>query len=298
MRIVVVWLVGNKGMLGSEVEAALQTGKIPVVASDVDVDITDPTAIDAFVTRHNPDWIINCAAYTAVDAAEDDEETALKINADGPANLGRAAVRAGATIIHISTDYVFDGTASRPYVEDVQPNPKGAYGRTKLAGELRVAETCPRHIIIRTAWLYGVNGGNFVETMLGLAGDRKELRVVDDQRGTPTYAVDLARAIALFVVGGHCAYGTYHFTNCGETSWYGFAAEILDEAYNRGLLSRKPALHPITTDEYPTRASRPAYSVLSSRKIEETLAHHIPEWRDALSRYFDQRADRRIARQI
>jgi dTDP-4-dehydrorhamnose reductase len=276
-------------MLGTEVVRLLTEQGIELVATDLDLDITSAQAVNDFVSLHAPDWIINCAAYTAVDRAEDEEELAHTINAVGPENLARAAAAQSLTrLIHVSTDYVFDGHATEPIPEDTEPNPVGAYGRTKAAGERAVMHACASHVIVRTAWLYGVHGKSFVSTMLRLMGERDELSVVSDQRGSPTYAVDLADALVRFVVSDSRAYGLYHYTNAGETSWHGFALAIQEEARTRGLLDRAIPVHAIGTEEYPTKAVRPAYSVLAKERIRESLGLEIPDWRDGLRRYFDQ----------
>ena len=285
-----LWLVGNRGMLGTEVAALLDRADIAYTGTDLEVDITSSEAVERFVREHEPDWIVNCAAYTAVDQAEDEEERAYAINAVGPENLGRAAAGAArpVRVIHISTDYVFPGTATEPIPESAAPAPVGAYGRTKAAGEAKLAAAYPNHFIVRTAWLYGPAGKNFVATMLRLMAEREDLAVVADQRGTPTYAVDLAGALVELVKQDARSYGTYHYTNSGETTWHGFAAAIRDEALARGMLERSVAVHPITTPEYPTKAVRPAYSVLATERIRRELGITIPEWRDGLRRYLDR----------
>ncbi len=320
-----LWLIGHKGMLGTEVASRLTSSTIDFVATDLDLDITSPDAVRAFVFEHRPDWIINCAAYTAVDQAEDDEERAHAINALGPENIARAAAELTATahgptkdlaaatgstrstatdppgapppnppaspaprLIHISTDYVFPGTATEPIPESAAPAPVGAYGRTKAAGEARLRAAHPNHFIVRTAWLYGPAGKNFVATMLRLMGERDELSVVADQRGTPTYAADLAAALVAFVLRDSRGYGTYHYTNSGETTWHGFAEAIRDEALARGMLGSSPRIRAVTSAEYPTKAARPSYSVLSRSRIEAELETTIPDWRDGLARYLDR----------
>ena len=286
-----IWLIGNKGMLGQEVESILKRRNLKYVASDIDVDITVREPVDKFVTRHKPDWIVNCAAYTAVDQAETDEARARQINADGPENIGRAAAEVGARVIHISTDYVFDGQGSRPYEATDPVAPAGAYGRTKAEGERRLQRVCPNSFIVRTAWLYGVGGKNFVETMLRVMSERDEVRVVSDQRGSPTYAVDLASAIVEFVTRDSSDFGIYHYTNEGETTWHGFAEEIKRQGLERGLLATRCEVAAITSADYPTPAARPHYSVLSKTAIRDAFGIDIPDWRDGLSRYFDQRSN-------
>jgi len=284
----VIWLAGARGMLGRDVASELQRHGMPFVSSDTDCDVTDPTAVEDFARGRKLDWIINCSGYTAVDKAEDDQERAGRVNAEGPQNLGRLAAARGSRILHLSTDYVFDGTASLPYREEDRVGPRGAYARTKERGERLLRQAAAEHVIIRTAWLYGIHGGSFVATMLRLMKEREELAVVDDQRGTPTYTRDLAAAIVKVVASREPAFGTYHYTNEGETTWYGFARAIAHAAWARGLLSRPCRVKPIRTDQYPTRAPRPAYSVLSKEKIRLTHGIAIPTWQDALSRYLDE----------
>ncbi len=288
-------MVGNKGMLGTEVERLLreglpgdlQVGGFDYAATDLDVDITSPDAVRAFIEEHNADWIINCAAYTAVDKAEEEEELARRINADGPENLARAIAGRG-RLIHVSTDYVFDGTATAPIPEDTPPHPLGAYGRTKAEGERRIAAATDAYFIVRTAWLYGVHGKNFVGTMQRLMAERDEICVVVDQYGSPTYAVDLAEALVRLVACDCREYGAYHFTNAGETSWHGFALAIREIATERGILRKECEVTPIPSSEYPTPAKRPAYSVLATDRIARVTRMRIPHWRDGLGRYLEQ----------
>jgi dTDP-4-dehydrorhamnose reductase len=284
----VIWLVGARGMLGQDVAAQLGRRGMPFVRSDLDCDITDGKAVKAFISGIAIDWIVNCSAYTAVDKAEDEEAMAYQVNAVGPQNLGRVAREMGARIVHLSTDYVFDGAAITPYVEDAPLGPRGAYGRTKASGERLLAESTAAHFIVRTAWLYGIHGKNFVATMLRLMNERDEVRVVDDQRGSPTYTRDLAEAIATILASNTRAFGVYHFTNDGETTWHSFAAEIYARGRARGLVARECRVTPIRTDQYPTRSVRPAYSVLSKAKIKAEFSVAVPPWQDGLDRYLDE----------
>ncbi len=305
-----LWLVGQKGMLGTEVASILERGRIPYVGTDVELDITSYDAVRDFVAEHRPAWIVNCAAYTAVDQAEDEEDLAFAVNANGPENLARAAAELASPaasacgpatktsapaanpsaprIIHISTDYVFPGDATAPIPESAAPAPQSAYGRTKAAGEARLTAANPAHFIVRTAWLYGPAGKNFVATMLRLMGERDELTVVSDQRGTPTYAADLAEALVRLVQSDSRDYGAYHYTNAGEATWYDFAVAIRDEALARGMIERRIPILPVTTAEYPTKAERPAYSVLSLERFAAVTGVEIPPWREALGRYLDR----------
>jgi dTDP-4-dehydrorhamnose reductase len=244
------------------------------------LDLMQPSQVEHRVMLLVPDWIINCAAYTQVDRAESELEQAMTVNRDSAAALARAAAARNARLLHISTDFVFDGGQSRPYREDDLPNPLGVYGRSKLEGEQAVREALPGAVILRTAWVYGVHGHNFVKTMLRIAGEGRPLRVVDDQTGTPTWARDIAGAITSLVQAD--AAGLYHYTSAGSVSWCGFAGAILSAAAQAGFEIRTQAVEPITTADYPTPARRPAYSVLDTGKIQAQLGLSIPDWRDSL----------------
>lgn len=285
-----IWIIGNKGMLGQELSALLTAQGIEQVGTDREVSILDPEALAGFANEAQREGrrlsaIVNCAAYTAVDKAEDEPERARALNVEGPEHIARLAQRLGARFIHISTDYVFDGRASRPYREDDPTGPTGVYGKTKEEGEKRVIAACPKAIILRTAWLYGRHGPNFVYTMLRLMRERTDLGVVADQRGTPTWAYDLAGAISTILRAAAPEPGIYHFTNEGETTWYAFACEIYTQARALGLLDNEVTIRPLTTDQYPTKATRPAYSVLSKEKIKRTFGLSIPDWRDSLMKF-------------
>jgi dTDP-4-dehydrorhamnose reductase len=285
-----IWIVGNKGMLGTELTQYLQDQGLSVIGTDRDVSFLEPDALSAFAQDKPITWIINCAAYTAVDKAEDEEALALRLNAEGPENLARLAEAIGARLLHISTDYVFSDIPHlqidepRPYREDDPTGPTGSYGRTKEAGERRVLTAAPNSLIVRTAWLYGAHGPNFVFTMLRLMKERDSIGVVADQRGTPTWARDLSAAIHGLLTKPAVPAGIYHFTNDGECTWYDFALAIRDEARKLGLLEKDCTVHPLTTDQYPTKARRPAYSVLSKDKIK-ALAIPVPEWRQSLIQF-------------
>lgn len=280
-----IWLVGNKGMLGTEVHRRLQARNLRFVATDLDVDIKDSQTLQAFADRLDLSWIVNCSAYTAVDRAEDEPEQAFQINAEGVRNLALVARRKKARLLHISTDYVFDGRKEGPYLETDTPNPLGIYGRSKLQGELHIRENIDSHVILRTAWLYGPNGSNFVRTMLRLFRERDEVRVVADQWGSPTLAGDLADAILQIITRESFQYGTFHFTNEGRTNWYEFASLILELARKDHLRDREVRILPITTEQYPTRALRPANAYLSKEKIKEALNIQIRPWQEALEEF-------------
>ena len=250
--------------------------------TDVDsLDICDKDELIDFVTGNDIRYIINCAAYTAVDKAEDDTELCEKINATAVKNLGIAAAEAGAGIIHVSTDYVFDGTSCRPYTEDMPTKPCSVYGKTKLKGEKNLLKVCPNAIVIRTAWLYSPFGNNFVKTMIKLGSERESLNVIFDQVGTPTYAEDLADAILKAmdqtIDTDHDKGGVYHFSNEGVCSWYDFTLKIHEIA---GIKTCK--VNPIETKDYTTKATRPHYSVLNKTKIKQAFNITIPHWEASL----------------
>lgn len=276
-----VLVTGATGQVGSEVVSAMhRLGHDVIAPGRSGLDLMQPSQVEHRVTLLVPDWIINCAAYTQVDRAESELEQAMTVNRDSAAALARAAAARNARLLHISTDFVFDGSRSRPYREDDLPNPLGVYGRSKLEGEQAVREALPGAVILRTAWVYGVHGHNFVKTMLRIAGEGRPLRVVDDQTGTPTWARDIAGAITSLVQAD--AAGLYHYTSAGSVSWCGFAGAILSAAAQAGFEIRTQAVEPITTADYPTPARRPAYSVLDTGKIQAQLGLSIPDWRDSL----------------
>lgn len=250
------------------------------------LDLTDIGSIERVIAEVSPDVVVNAAAYTAVDKAESDEDTAFAINAQGAGNAAAAAADAGLPIIHLSTDYVFPGNKETPYVETDSTGPQSAYGRSKLAGELAVAETNPRHAILRTAWVYGSYGNNFLKTMLRLAETRDTLRVVADQHGTPTYAPDIASGIIAvarrLVSDANAPAGVYHMVSSGETTWAGFAEEIFRRSASLGGAAAK--VEPIGTADYPTPARRPANSRLDTTLFTKTFNHRLPSWQSGVER--------------
>lgn len=275
MRILVT---GSNGQLGSEM-VALQTQETPHQWFNLDInelDITDKNAVEQFVVNNKIDGIINCAAYTNVDKAEEDVALCYKVNRDAPQYLAQAIEKVGGFIIHISTDYVFDGTNNIPYTEQDKPNPVTIYGKSKIEGEQYVCESCKQHIIIRTAWVYSSYGKNFVKTMIKLGEEKPSLGVIFDQIGSPTYARDLAKTIITIVNQGIIP-GIYNFSNEGVISWYDFTKNIHQLA---NITSCKVA--PIHTADYPTLAQRPHFSVLDKTKIKNTYNIEIPYWRDSL----------------
>jgi len=282
-----IWLIGNKGMLGTEVETLLKNRGMEYVATDLEADITDMERLREFAADRPISWIVNCSAYTAVDRAEEEPEKAFRINADGPRNIADLAKAKNAKLIHISTDYVFDGLKEGDYAEADPPNPVSVYGMSKHRGEINIAEIYHRYFIIRTAWLYGKHGPNFVATMLRLFAERKEVRVVGDQFGSPTYAPDLAAAVLAIILSGSDSFGIYHFSNEGRISWFDFAREIYRIAMEKGLVTREVALVEITTKDYPTKASRPKNACLSKEKIRSTFNIPVRTWQEALDEYLE-----------
>lgn len=275
------WLVtGAGGQLGRDLVAVLgEQGERDVLALDrAQLDIADPGAVRSTLGSERPDVVLNAAAYTAVDAAEADEATAYAVNAQAPAWLAACTAQSGARLVHVSTDYVFDGAATQPYAEDAPPAPRTAYGRTKRAGEEAVLALDPRAYVVRTAWVYGAGGGNFVRTMLRLAGERDVLTVVRDQVGAPTWSRDLAEGLVALARSG-AEPGIYHCTNGGQASWFEFAQAIFAES---GL---DPArVHPVTSQQFVRPAPRPTYSVLSDRRWVGAGLAPLPHWRAALAR--------------
>ena len=274
-----ILITGCNGQLGNEMQLLeKENPQHTYYNTDVqELDITDQEAIEAFVSEYEIDGIVNCAAYTAVDKAEESEELCQKLNAEAPAYLAHAMGQRGGWIIQVSTDYVFDGTNHTPYTEDEDTCPNSVYGKTKLVGELNVQKLCERSMIIRTAWLYSTFGNNFVKTMIRLGKERPELGVIFDQIGTPTYARDLAVAIFAAINQG-VKPGVYHFSNEGVISWYDFTKAIHRIA---GITTCH--VRPLHTAEYPTPAARPHYSVLDKTKIKQTYGIEIPYWEESLA---------------
>ncbi|MBH5328573.1 dTDP-4-dehydrorhamnose reductase [Eikenella sp. S3360] len=280
-------ITGHQGQVGQSLVQQAAARHFQIAAYDrSQLDIADPAAVWQAVEREQPAVIINAAAYTAVDKAESEPAAAHAANAAGPANLAHAAQRSGAALLHISTDYVFDGRTSRPYRETDTPHPQTVYGQSKLAGEQAVQAACPRHIILRTAWVFGEHCGNFVKTMLRLGHERDSLGIVADQAGAPTYAGHIAAALlhlAERTQSANCPYGLYHFSGSPHTTWHGFAAEIFRRATEQGILPRAPELHAIATADYPTPARRPADSRLDCGKIHSAFGIPPSDWQSALN---------------
>lgn len=279
-----ILITGCNGQLGNEMQLLEKSyPQHTYFNTDVaELDITNQQAIETFVREHQIDGIVNCAAYTAVDKAEDNEALCQKLNAEAPAFMAHAIGQRGGWIIQISTDYVFDGTNHTPYTEDDDTCPNSVYGKTKLVGEFNVQKLCEKSMIIRTAWLYSTFGNNFVKTMIRLGNEKPELGVIFDQIGTPTYARDLARAVMTAIEQGIVP-GIYHFSNEGVISWYDFA-----KAIHRLAGINTCHVRPLHTAEYPTPAKRPHYSVLDKTKMKKTYGIEIPYWEESLKDCIDR----------
>jgi dTDP-4-dehydrorhamnose reductase len=272
-----VLVTGAAGQLGCELKRILPASN--TLLTDVpELDITSRQAVAKFFDQHNISVCINAAAYTAVDKAETDQDTAMRINADGPQFLAEACEKVGALLLHVSTDFVFDGSLKRPYTPDDPVSPLGVYGSTKAEGESRVLQSCRTAAVLRTSWLYSQWGNNFVKTMLRLGGEREELGVVSDQSGSPTWARDLAYALKTLAGAAwtEADFGIYHFSNTGHTTWYELATTVMQTA---GLSCR---VKPIRTEDYPTPARRPAWSVMDCSRIQQRFGLSIPAWQDSV----------------
>lgn len=279
-----ILLIGSNGQVGTELKYTLSSNYKVIALARPQIDLTQPDNLRQIIREIQPEIIINAAAYTAVDKAESEPENAHIINAIAPQIVAEESQKLGSFLIHISTDYVFDGNGNYPYQETDITNPLSVYGKTKLAGEIAIQKNCSQHIILRTAWVYGTYGkSNFVKTMLRLGIERPEIRVVADQIGSPTWAQDLALTITKIIpqLTAEIA-GIYHYTNSGVASWYDFAIAIFEEAEKLGFPLKIDQVIPITTPEYPTPAKRPAYSVLACEKIAQILGTYPPYWRQRL----------------
>src|SRR5437016_1642457 len=274
-----VTIFGAAGLLGSALTQQWTADEVTGLDIE-DGDIRDPQQVFAMVERTRPEWIVLTAAYTDVDACETNRKLAFEVNYQGPVNMAQAAKRFGARLLFISTDYVFNGTNSTPYEVDAPRGPRSVYGESKAEAEVQLLQILPECCIVRTSWLFGLRGKSFPDTILKLAATRSEIDVVDDQRGSPTYAPDLARSIIQLCRGG--ARGIVHVTNRGECTWFEFAREIVNAA---GL---KTVIHPTTTEEFPRPAQRPKYSVLSPSSLDG-YGINMPDWQDALRRYLIER---------
>ncbi|MFD2873874.1 dTDP-4-dehydrorhamnose reductase [Mucilaginibacter ximonensis] len=273
-----ILVFGASGQLGQCLKnvAELNNQDNIIFLAEAEANILNIAGLETIFVSHKPAYVINCAAYTAVDKAEEDADRAHQINVTGAENLAAKCKAHGSVMIHISTDFVFRGDLARPLTEIDETKPIGVYGQTKLDGELAVAAGLDEHFTIRTGWLYSEYAANFAKTMLKLGAERDELNIIADQVGTPTYAIDLATFILTVINSESKAYGTYHYSNEGVTSWFDFARAIFD------ISGTKVKVNPIRTDQYPTRAKRPGYSVMDKSKTKQTFNIEIPYWRDSL----------------
>lgn len=273
-----ILVFGASGQLGQCIKTVAATKQINniIFPAEAEANILEISLLQSLFEKYKPQFAINCAAYTAVDKAEDDQELAQKVNVTGAENLAKLCKQYNASLIHISTDFVFKGDKATPRNETDPAEPISVYGKTKLDGELAIAKILDQHFIVRTGWLYSEYANNFAKTMLKLGAERDELRIIADQVGTPTYAIDLANFILHIVTTKSTAYGTYHYSNEGVTSWFDFARAIFD------ISQTNVKAIPIRTDEYPTKATRPAYSVMDKTKAKQTFNIEIPYWRDSL----------------
>ena len=292
-----ILLFGGNGQVGTacrrtlaplgELVVATRNGQLPDGTPCEAADFDRPDTLADLIARIAPDVVVNAAAHTAVDRAESEPDAAFRANAEAPRRIADACAQRDALLLHYSTDYVFDGRGTRPYREDDPTAPLGVYGASKLAGEQAVRDSGARHMIFRTAWVYAAHGSNFLRTMLRLAAERDELRVVADQIGSPTPAALIADVSAKILQRPSSLSGTWHLTASGETSWCGFAEAIVESAHARGLIARRPRIVPITTADYPTPAARPAYSVLDTAKLQADLGIGMASWQSGLARVMD-----------
>ena len=274
-----ILLIGKNGQVGWELQRTLPPLGNVIATGSLELDLADPDSIRKNVREVRPDIIVNAGAYTQVDRAESEPGIAMKINGIAPGILAEEAARLGALLVHYSTDYVFDGKKNGPYLEDDLPNPLSVYGKTKLAGEEAIRNCGAKHLIFRTSWVYGMRGHNFLLTISKLAKERAELRIIDDQIGSPTWSRMIAEATSLTLVQFRAeSSGTYHLTSSGATSWHGFAQAILEDSHPE----KKPKLLPIPTKEYPLPAPRPKNSRLSNEKLHSAFGISLPDWRVSL----------------
>ena len=282
-----VLITGAQGQVGKELSLiATEKGFNVVAAGRADLDITQVQNVECYINKIQPDIVINAAAHTAVDKAEDEQDLAFAINCDGAKNIALACSKQNIPLLHISTDYVFDGSKVEPYTEMDDVSPLGVYGTSKWQGEEAIRQNLTQHIILRVAWVFGAQGNNFVKTMLRLGQDRDELNVVADQFGGPSPAKDIAQTLMTLVEQFQkrksLDWGTYHYCGSEKTTWYDFAVEIFEQAFELGILNKKIKVNPITTEEYPTPAKRPSNSMLDCTKLKATFGIEMPKWKDAL----------------
>jgi len=287
---VAIWLVGARGMLGRQLALEFASREFTFFASDQEVDICRRQCLQDFARGKKIGWMVNCAAYTAVDRAEDEPERALAVNAAGVENLSRLAAELGARLIHFSSDYVFAGDQKEPYRENVQPRPLSRYGWSKWQGEIKLAANLDTFFLFRISWLYGVYGPNFVHTMLKIFREKETARVVNDQFGSPTYAAALAENVAGLIGSDSDRYGVYHYCDSGAISWFDFASRIMELALEFGMIPKMIPLEAVPTSAFPSAAVRPPYSVLDSGKAVRELGFQVRDWLLNLKNFFREEA--------
>ena len=281
-----IWLTGAQGMLGREIALLFDEAGWEFVGSDRERDIADGASTAAFLDEVRPQWIVNAAAYTAVDRAEKEKAEAFNVNDRGPEILAQEAVKRGISLVHFSTDYVFSGEGTEPYREDDPTGPIQVYGKSKLAGERKVLESCPHALVLRISWLYGLYGQNFVAKILQLAREKDSLSVVADQWGSPTWARTLAESVVWRIAVPEGPWGLFHLSDEGAISWHHFAETIVQMAWERGLIDERKPVRPVSTEKYPTQVRRPRYSVLDKEKAK-AAGFPVHPWRTNLGCYLD-----------
>jgi len=282
-----ILITGAGGQLGHETQRMLQNKGVNIIGiGRKDVDFSQPQQVAAYIASHRADWVINCAAYTQVDKAEDDAELAFRVNRDSAKAVAEGVQSYAGRLLHISTDFIFDGEQSHPYRENDTAHPLGVYGQSKWEGEQAVQKILPDATILRTAWVYGAHGNNFIKTILRLACEREELGIIDEQVGSPSWTFDISQAMYA-LIEKDCA-GIYHFTNEGVASWYDFALAAINTAKSLGFKLKIKRIKPIPVSAYPTPAARPSYSVLSKEKIRAVLDYDIPHWQTSLETMLQQ----------
>jgi len=280
-----IWLIGCKGLLGNELSLLFNKHNLQFYSTDSEVDITNLTNLNNYINNKSIKFIINCAAYTAVEKAEDEPEICRLINTLGVSNISICSKYLNAKLLHISTDYVFDGKNNIPYRENDDTNPISIYGITKRDGEIALIKKNTNSYIIRTSWMYGKHGNNFVTTMINLMNKNSQIKVVSDQYGSPTWSYNLANII-LNIYKTQIPYGVYHYSNEGYITWYDFAKEIYKYGKEYGIINNNCSIFPCSTNEYPSKVNRPLFSVLDNSKIKTALDISIPAWNESLSEYF------------
>lgn len=283
-----IWIIGNKGMLGRDLEKSFRKCGLDYIGSDVELDILRPEELSRFGRLHHPTHIVNCAAYTAVDKAEEDARRAYQINAEGVRNIAEVSCEIGAKLIHISTDYIFNGESEKPLTEDAPAEPLNVYGASKLQGEMNLIQEMKQYFIIRTAWLYGEYGSNFVHTMLKLMKEQDQINVIDDQIGSPSWTVELSELIITIIQSDSEQYGVYNYSGEGSTSWFGFASSIYKLGQSSGLIKGNCRIIPCDSESFITKAKRPTYSLLKKDKIRNTFNFDPSTWEQSLGLYIEE----------